>query len=101
MEHLTPVVRVLALVFPIAGLATVPDSLLQRDLRFRFLANREIVAYAVGYGVVGVGLALLGWGVWALALAQLTQVAGSHRHPAALRPRRWSRPGRPGRASSS
>ncbi len=74
MEHLTPVVRVLALVFPIAGLATVPDSLLQRDLRFRFLANREIVAYAVGYGVVGVGLALLGWGVWALALAQLTQV---------------------------
>ena len=52
MEHLTPVVRVLALVFPIAGLATVPESLLQRDLRFRFLANREIVAYAVGYGVV-------------------------------------------------
>ncbi|HEY9442970.1 MAG TPA: lipopolysaccharide biosynthesis protein [Gemmatimonadales bacterium] len=74
MEHLTPVVRVLALVFPISGLGTVPDSLLQRDLRFRVLANREIWAYAIGYGVVGVGLALLGWGVWALALAQLTQV---------------------------
>jgi O-antigen/teichoic acid export membrane protein len=74
MEHLTPVVRVLALVFPITGLATVPESLLQRDLRFRLLANRDILAYGIGYGVVGVGLALLGWGVWALALAQLTQV---------------------------
>ena len=74
MEHLTPVVRVLALVFPITGIATVPESLLQRDLRFRLLANRDVVAYGIGYGIVGVGLALLGWGVWALALAQLTQV---------------------------
>jgi PST family polysaccharide transporter len=38
------------------------------------LANRDIVAYALGYGVVGVGLALLGWGVWALVAAQLSQV---------------------------
>jgi O-antigen/teichoic acid export membrane protein len=74
MEHLTPVVRALALVFPIAGLATAPESLLQRNLRFRLLANRDVFAYGVGYGIVGVGLALLGWGVWALVLAQLTQV---------------------------
>ena len=74
MEPLTPVVRVLALVFPITGLATVPESLLQRELRFRLLANRDILAYGIGYGAVGVGLAVLGWGVWALALAQLTQV---------------------------
>jgi len=74
MEHLTPVVRGLAFVFPITGLATVPESLLQRDLRFRLLANRDVVAYSVGYGVIGVGLALLGWGVWALVLAQVSQV---------------------------
>lgn len=74
MEHLTPVVRALALVFPIAGLGTVPESLLQRDLRFRLLANRDVFAYGFGYGMVGVGLALLGYGVWALVLAQLTQV---------------------------
>ena len=66
MEGLTPVVRALGLVFPITGIATVPESLLQRDLRFRLLANRDVAAYGLGYGVVGVGLALLGWGVWSL-----------------------------------
>jgi PST family polysaccharide transporter len=74
MEHLAPVVRALSLVFPIAGLATVPESLLQRELRFRFLANRDVLAYGVGYCAIGVALALMGWGVWALVAAQLSQV---------------------------
>ncbi len=74
MQGLTSVVRWLALVFPMTGLATVPDNLLQREMRFRLLANRDIVAYGAGFGAVGVLLALLGWGVWALVAAQLTQV---------------------------
>jgi O-antigen/teichoic acid export membrane protein len=74
MEHLTPIVRALALVFPITGVATVPESLLTRELRFKLLSNRDIYAYGFGYGVVGVVLAVLGWGVWALVLAQLAQV---------------------------
>lgn len=75
MDDLAPVVRWLSLVFPISGAAAVTDSLLQRDLRFRLLANRDIVAYGVGYGAVGVALALLGAGVWALVAAQLTQAS--------------------------
>ena len=74
MDQLTPVVRALALIFPVSGLATVPESLLQRELRFRLLANRNVVAYGVGYGVIGLGLALLGAGVWALVAAQVSQV---------------------------
>jgi len=74
MDHLTPIVRALALVFPITGVATVPESLLTRELRFKLLSNRDIYAYGIGYGVVGVLLAVLGWGVWALVLAQLAQV---------------------------
>jgi O-antigen/teichoic acid export membrane protein len=73
MEHLVPVVRALGLLFPIAGIGTVPESLLQRTLRFRLLSNRDVLAYGVGYGGIGVVLALLGWGVWALVVAQLTQ----------------------------
>ncbi len=42
-------------------------------MRFRLLANRDVLAYALGYGVVGVALALRRYGVWALVVAQLTQ----------------------------
>jgi PST family polysaccharide transporter len=73
MPHLTPVVRWLALVFPISGIGTVPDSLLTRELRFRLIANRDVLAYGLGYGGIGIALALLGWGVWALVAAQLAQ----------------------------
>jgi O-antigen/teichoic acid export membrane protein len=74
MEHITPVVRALAIIFIISGVATVPESLLQRDLRFRLIANRDLLAYAVSWLGVGVGLAFLGWGIWSLVAAQLTQV---------------------------
>lgn len=73
MDHLTPIVRVLAFVFPIKGASSVAENLLQRDLRFRLLSNTDVVSYAVGYGVVGVSLAVMGWGPWALVAAQMTQ----------------------------
>ena len=72
MPQLTQVVRVLAVLFPITGLATVAENLLQRELRFRLLAHADVIAYSIGYGLVGVSLALLGWGVWALVTAHLT-----------------------------
>jgi O-antigen/teichoic acid export membrane protein len=75
MEHLTPVVRVLAFMFPVKGVSSVAENLLQRELRFRFLSNVDVLTYALGYGGVGVTLALLGWGAWALVAAQLSQTA--------------------------
>jgi PST family polysaccharide transporter len=74
MDHLTPVVRSLAILFVMGGVSTAPEGLLQRDLQFRVIANRDVLAYAVGWGVVGVGLAFLGWGPWSLVAAQLTHV---------------------------
>lgn len=74
MDQLTPVVRALAVLFVISGVATVPEGLLQRNLRFRLIANRDVFAYAVSWLGVGVGLAFLGWGAWSLVAAQLTQV---------------------------
>jgi O-antigen/teichoic acid export membrane protein len=74
MDRLTPVVRALAILFVISGVATVPESLLQRNLRFRLIANRDVLAYTVSWLGVGVGLAFLGWGAWSLVAAQLTQV---------------------------
>jgi PST family polysaccharide transporter len=73
MPELTPVLRVLSLVFPLTGVSVVSESLLQRDLHFNVLARREVISYFIGFGVVGVILAVRGWGLWALVTANLTQ----------------------------
>ena len=72
--EITPVLRWLALIFPLQGLALVAESTAKRDLRFRWLANSDVVTYAIGYGVLGIALALLGIGVWALVVAEIAKV---------------------------
>lgn len=66
-----PVLRVLSVVFPLQAVALVHESLARRELRFRWLANLDVVSYAVGYGLIGVPLAALGWGPWALVAAEV------------------------------
>lgn len=73
MEGVTPVLRALAWVFPLNALGTVSSSLLTRDLEFSWLAARDVITYGLGYGVVGIGAALLGWGAWALVAGQIAQ----------------------------
>jgi len=68
-----PVMRALAWVFPLQGLGITAESLARRDLRFRWLALLDAKAYGLGYGVVGVGLALAGWGVWALVAGEISE----------------------------
>lgn len=73
LEELTPILRVLSLVFPVQGLGTVAESLLQRELRFRCVAGLDTVAAVLGYGGVGITLAVLGCAAWSLVGAQLAQ----------------------------
>ena len=72
LPELTRVMRVIALLFVVAGGATVAESLAQRQLRFRWLAGVDVVAFATGFVIVGTSLAWLGYGAWALIDAQLT-----------------------------
>jgi O-antigen/teichoic acid export membrane protein len=74
LDELRPILRTLAVIFPVQGLSVVSDSLLQRELRFRQLAMVEVVTYAVGYGAVGIVLALWEFAAWALIGAHLTQI---------------------------
>ena len=75
IEGSVDVLRALAWIFPVKGLSGVAECLVQRDLRFRWLATRDVISYALGYGLVGIVLAWAGWGVWALVAAQITQTA--------------------------
>ncbi|HKY31056.1 MAG TPA: lipopolysaccharide biosynthesis protein [Candidatus Polarisedimenticolia bacterium] len=70
---LAPVTRLLSVVFVLQGAGVVAESLLLKELRFRRLASVEVAAFGLGFGVVGIGMALAGFGVWSLAGAHLCQ----------------------------
>lgn len=73
--HVIPVIRALGFSFLLSGLSTTALSMLRRRLDFRSQAIIDISSYVLGYGVVGVLLALMGLGVWSLVVASLSQAA--------------------------
>src|SRR5690625_2864821 len=72
-SELTDVLRVLSIVFPLASLAAVGRSLLQRSMNFRTLAFIDLISFSCGYGLVGIATAAGGLGVWALVAANIGQ----------------------------
>lgn len=69
--RLAPVLAVLALSIPISSLNLVQRALMTRELAFRSLALRTLVAIGVG-ATFGVTAAFLGFGVWSLVAQQIT-----------------------------
>lgn len=65
-------IRWLSVLPVLHALSAVPAALLTRDMRFDLLALRSILGLSIG-GVVGIGMALNGFGVWSLVGHQLTQ----------------------------
>ncbi len=74
--RMVPILEVLALAVFLASLGVVPQSLLQKRLRFAALARIEIIALIAG-GATGLSVAILGGGVWAL-VAQTLVTTGAH-----------------------
>ena len=72
---LPPILRALGVSFVFMGLSMTGVGLLRRELRFRTLSMISVGTYVFGYLVVGVGLALLGAGVWSLVAASLASTA--------------------------
>lgn len=72
--ELQPILQVLSLVFVLSALTSIQVALLRRELAFRSIALRTLLAIAGG-GVVGIALALAGAGAWALVGQQLAQAA--------------------------
>jgi O-antigen/teichoic acid export membrane protein len=68
---LTPVMRALSFAFLLSSFGIVPSGLLSRQLAFRKIALVEIACAAAGMSVA-VTLASLGYGVWSLVAANLT-----------------------------
>jgi PST family polysaccharide transporter len=68
-----PVLKVLALVFPVRGVSAVAESIMHRELRFRWLATRDVAVFALGNVLVAIVLASAGFGVWALVAATIVE----------------------------
>ena len=68
--ELIPILQVLSVTFLLSAFSSIPIALLTRALEFRLLAIRTLLAI-VGGGVVGVTLALTGFGAWALVGQQV------------------------------
>jgi O-antigen/teichoic acid export membrane protein len=60
-----PVLQAIVVLIPIGALSWVHSALLTRELQFRSIASRRLIAVSAG-GVGGVVLALQGYGVWSL-----------------------------------
>jgi PST family polysaccharide transporter len=72
-DQVTDVLYVVSLNFFFAGIGVVAESLLKRNLRFKSLMWASVFSYLFGYALVGIALAWLGYGVWALVWATLSQ----------------------------
>jgi O-antigen/teichoic acid export membrane protein len=71
--ELVPLCIALSIVFPLNGLAVVPDALLTQRLRFELRTRVELGSSLLA-GVVAVGSAWMGWGVWALVWQAIVSI---------------------------
>ncbi len=66
-----PILQALVIIFLLEGAKVVHEGKLRREFAFKIIALRSVVASLIS-GVVGVVMAIQGFGVWALVAQQLT-----------------------------
>jgi len=72
-ERLNEILPIISLNFIFTGFGVVAFSLLKRNLQFHKLMWVDVGSYVFGYAIIGITLAWLGYGVWALVWATLSQ----------------------------
>lgn len=75
-ESLTDVLRVLGLALPLGALSQTPVALLERQLRFKVLSLRQVLAALVG-SLAAIAVAIAGGGIWALVTQSIATAAVS------------------------
>lgn len=70
-----PLLRIMSALFVIPALSMVPRALLEKDINFRRLTIRQFVG-EISYGITGITMGLLGFGIWSLVGAVFAQRLG-------------------------
>jgi teichuronic acid exporter len=92
-DALPMVLVVLGTTFVITAFRAIPEALLQRELRFRALATCEAAA-SLAAALVGVGMAIAGFGYWSLVLNQVVLAGVAALLVFRLKPYRFALPRR-------
>ncbi len=71
MPHLAAIIRFTSTSLIFNAASNVSYSLMRRSGQFRTIAIYQVGCSLIGYGPVSIGLALMGYGVWALAVGQV------------------------------
>ena len=70
--QLVPLVRVMGLLLVLQALSIVQNTILGRRIDFKTKTKASIIS-SVSSGVIGIGMAYLGFGVWSLVVQQLSR----------------------------
>lgn len=71
--EVVPIIKLMGLSFLINGFSLTALALIRKKMDFKSLSFAEIIAFFIGYLVIGIGSAVLGMGVWSLVFASLSQ----------------------------
>lgn len=74
-ESLVGIIRTIGFSVLILKLSVVSRARIERDMRFDILMWVDIGSYVTGFALVGVAMAVQGYGVWAIIAGKLTQCA--------------------------
>jgi O-antigen/teichoic acid export membrane protein len=69
----TGLLRAASITLIVSGYVTVATALLERELQYRILAVINATSYAIGFGLIGCSLALMGVGAWAIVGGTVSQ----------------------------
>jgi O-antigen/teichoic acid export membrane protein len=72
-DQVKSIIKLLSIFFLFSGLSLTSQSVLKRALDFKTISIIEVISYVMSYGIIGVSLALLHFGVYSLVLAFLAQ----------------------------
>jgi len=72
-QQVIPVMRALSPIFIMQAFGQTAISLLRRNLDFKWLQLAQVLSYVLSFIALGIPLAYLGFGVWSLVIAQLSQ----------------------------
>jgi PST family polysaccharide transporter len=72
-ESFVPLIRVSALSFLFASAASIPENLLERSLKFKNIFWVNSLSLVIGYFLVSLVMAYLGYGVWSLIWGNICQ----------------------------